>query len=896
MRRPGDGAAGGGPGDDRPPALRACSPRALLIALLATVVLAVWIPINDWQLGNTQMYNNYLPPVVVGVLLLLALGVNPLLRLRRPARRAGALTALVFAALAALVAAVGVMLDAAPRTVGQAAWGLVAAVGLAAVVAGGLLLRHGPLRRGELVVIAIMLLGLGGVVSGGLVRVLPIVMTVPARHVASKPAFESLRVPLDETRQAALRAEVMAVARADVRVWDRDGDGALDADELPGGADALGAADADGDGVVDGEELGAQRLRYDASMLADWRWALPEDLVLGVPRAGPIATGDARYRHVVDGYLDGLPESGSEPPIEHRSRVTWRVAGEMRTQVALAGRERDQARRLERDFLDLEDPRFGGRLRGLRAGDSLHLGDGRQVEVLAVGAPGVPLADWWWPFLHWLPLLLGALVAMVAVAGIVRRQWIHHERLPYPVAEVMTALADEPRPGARWPRLFADRGFWVAAIATALVLGWRGLATYDLVPVTIALELDLTRVLRGGVWSDMPERWWLAKPTLWLGFAAMTFFMRLDVSFSLWFMFVASNLVAALATAGGMPIAYDEILHATVGGFGAMCLFVCYLGRHHYWAMCKAAVGRNREPEARAAAGYLWLLIAGCATVVVALMWHGAPFTGALLLVLILLGLLLVLARIVAEAGVPFVQTGELNRANVILFSFYGLGISPLALMPIAIVGGALGADNREALLPYAVNAGAMGERAGVRHQAVSKLLLTGVVLGLGLAFVAMVMAGYLGQGGGEWWPMWFTEGKVLQPVADLAAADASPNAHARMVDERQSTWLGYGAGAGIVGLLGWARLAFTWWPLHPVGVLLMASYCTKVLWATFFVGWLGKFAVMRYGGTRLYQRLKPVAIGVICGEAASAMLFLVVRTLAAALGHELPVFKILPL
>jgi len=62
-------------------------------------------------------------------------------------------------------------------------------------------------------------------------------------------------------------------------------------------------------------------------------------------------------------------------------------------------------------------------------------------------------------------------------------------------------------------------------------------------------------------------------------------------------------------------------------------------------------------------------------------------------------------------------------------------------------------------------------------------------------------------------------------------------------------------------------RLRFWWWPFHPIGYI--AANCWGMHWnyMPFFLGWLFKSLVIRYGGLRLYRTTVPLAIGLIVGD-----------------------------
>src|SRR4051812_10081246 len=125
------------------PARRAISVRAVAIGLVLALALAWIAPWNDWFLRNAYLYNNFLPPIVTMLLLLVAVVVNPLLGARR-------------------------------------------------------------LVRGELAVITGLVLAAGGLSSIGFARYWTISVTAPARILARQPN-EALKVPLAAAARAGPR-------------------------------------------------------------------------------------------------------------------------------------------------------------------------------------------------------------------------------------------------------------------------------------------------------------------------------------------------------------------------------------------------------------------------------------------------------------------------------------------------------------------------------------------------------------------------------------------------------------------------------------------------------------------------------------------------------------------
>jgi hypothetical protein len=106
---------------------------------------------------------------------------------------------------------------------------------------------------------------------------------------------------------------------------------------------------------------------------------------------------------------------------------------------------------------------------------------------------------------------------------------------------------------------------------------------------------------------------------------------------------------------------------------------------------------------------------------------------------------------------------------------------------------------------------------------------------------------------------------------------------------ENSNVYVCYGIGAVSTALLGLARLAWSWWPLHPIGILVAPTYATSMIWFSFFLGWLWKVSVMRYGGIRIYRSCRPIALGLLAGEAVMVAVTLIIGLIGGVFDIDLP-------
>jgi hypothetical protein len=76
---------------------------------------------------------------------------------------------------------------------------------------------------------------------------------------------------------------------------------------------------------------------------------------------------------------------------------------------------------------------------------------------------------------------------------------------------------------------------------------------------------------------------------------------------------------------------------------------------------------------------------------------------------------------------------------------------------------------------------------------------------------------------------------------------------------------LGFGAILAVV--LQWLCLTTPRWPLHPIGLIMNASFYANKAWASVLFGWLAKVLLVKYGGAKMYRAARPAFLGLIMGE-----------------------------
>jgi vacuolar-type H+-ATPase subunit I/STV1 len=73
--------------------------------------------------------------------------------------------------------------------------------------------------------------------------------------------------------------------------------------------------------------------------------------------------------------------------------------------------------------------------------------------------------------------------------------------------------------------------------------------------------------------------------------------------------------------------------------------------------------------------------------------------------------------------------------------------------------------------------------------------------------------------------------------------------------------------GFGLAGLLQAMRVRYPWWPFHPLGFAVTASWEINLVWMPLFLAWLAKLLILRYGGLGGFRRALPFFYGLVLGQ-----------------------------
>jgi hypothetical protein len=532
------------------------------------------------------------------------------------------------------------------------------------------------------------------------------------------------------------------------------------------------------------------------------------------------------------------------------------------------------------------------------------LADGRSSMIvhgfydrLPPGEP-VPYGAWVVPLLGWGVFFAGLFTTLIALAAIVGQQWAVNERLAFPIAQLQYALIEAPAPGRALNRLFASRVMWIGLAAVFTLHALNGLNTYlpQYVPA-VPLKFDLRQIFTEPPWTHFQDH--IKKASLYFTLVGLAYFVQTRISFSIFAFVMLQQLVVVQSATFGHEVPGAAWKDQQLGASLVFIAGMLWIGRRYYTAVLLDALLPWRARTDSATPSHRIAVALAAVGVVVMFIWLRVVGVGTGPAVLILLFILLahlVVARVVAETGLPFI------RAYVVPFPTLSLA-GPAALSGHTVFfanvfdmnGGAF--TTRESVMTYALHGRRVQQSAGAAP-VVGTFVLIGVALLAGYV-VASVASLHC----------YYNHATTLAPDADkrLNPHVAEDLAKLQLVDPLTQWQSGrftepahtpaahYATGAGLMGVLQWGALRFASWPLMPVGYLLGMTWYAHMAWFSIFAGWMVKVLILRFGGMSMFISARPLFIGIVIGEALAAALWLVVPMILLAGGYEYKVVTLLP-
>jgi hypothetical protein len=479
------------------------------------------------------------------------------------------------------------------------------------------------------------------------------------------------------------------------------------------------------------------------------------------------------------------------------------------------------------------------------------------------------LADWAVPILVWSLFLFAMCWVTLCLSVIVRRQWVEGERLSFP----LTYLPIEMARGASGESPFwKSRAMWVGFAVAGIVESIDYINYfYPSMPYLQIKPYHLEQLFTVPPYNNMGMLVTAFYPFV-IGIA---FLLSTEVSFSCWFFylltkveFIVCNMlgVGGAGSAGRHGVAHPPFLgEQAIGAFAAFALFLLYRSRKSMLAAVKSAwtdkgIADASDPEAPLSPkAAVWGGLVGIAALSIFAWVIGLPLWISIAFWVLYFLLLVVVTRIVAEAGAGWVNGPSVSVHSSLIASFGSNAVGPQGLTTFGYLGW-FDSEYRDTPMPHQLTAMKLAHEVHTPR----KQLLWGLIIAVVVGLIA------------SWWTylhIYYEYGAAtakVRPALQGVGIQSMKNIDnaLNMVIQPDPGALGaYAVGAAIMLALAVCRQQVVWFPFHPVGYALAGTMSMEYLWCPFFVGWIIKAVLLRYGGITAYKKALPFFLGLIMGD-----------------------------
>ncbi|HIO08218.1 TPA: hypothetical protein EYN09_15000 [Candidatus Poribacteria bacterium] len=459
---------------------------------------------------------------------------------------------------------------------------------------------------------------------------------------------------------------------------------------------------------------------------------------------------------------------------------------------------------------------------------------------------------WLTPVLWWTVFIVVLVSILLCFNLLLRKQWIEHEKLSYPIIQLPLELTNNDFAG----HLFRNRLMWMGFIGAGGIDVINGLHfLYPTVPTLGGRLYDIGPLFTEKPWNAIGWTPVAVYPFI----IGLSFFIPLDLSFSCWFFYLfwkVQRILSAVLGLRSLP-RFPYIDEQGFGGYMGICAIALYLSRRHLKQVWKSIVTgglglRNaQEPVSYrvALAGILlgmgfitfFCLRAGMSLGVV---W---AFFG------IYFAISIAIARMRAELGPP---VHDLHFASSPEFLVNALGTRKLGGANLTIFSYLFffNRAHRSHPIPHQLEGFKMAESRQINNSTLLWAMTFAAIFGTIASAWAFLHLAYQYGTFGDQWVSWYSFNRLQSWLSVPRGAD-----YPALI----ASCVGFLTAIALFGL----RMRFVWWIFHPAGYAISGSWSMNPFWFSIFLSSIIKWVVLRHGGLKAHRKAIPLFMGLILGE-----------------------------
>ena len=297
-----------------------------------------------------------------------------------------------------------------------------------------------------------------------------------------------------------------------------------------------------------------------------------------------------------------------------------------------------------------------------------HLGGLNQFYEGVYSTRNIRWQIWFVPMFWWVTFYIALFMVGASIMVMLRKQWVEHERLAFPLAQVPLALIDGAEDRALLPRIARVPMFWWGFGTTLVIMIWNMFSFFDLMP---AVPLGAGHAFP----LTLYEAFHPIQVRVNFLLIGVAYFTRVEVLLSVWLFYLIRIVQQGVMTRVGVPGPQEMMHFQHLSGFLVFVLFGLWMARRHIRDVIRKALGRAPEiDDSREFFSYRTAVLSfsGGSIYMVFLLWSaGMTLWVVALMMFVLLVLYIGVTRVVAETGLASLDL-PYNSANEITLRFVG--------------------------------------------------------------------------------------------------------------------------------------------------------------------------------------------------------------------------------
>ena len=515
--------------------------------------------------------------------------------------------------------------------------------------------------------------------------------------------------------------------------------------------------------------------------------------------------------------------------------------------------------------------------------------DGEAITAFYEGLPQgdrIPWEVWLEPLGWWLLFMGGLYCTIISAMVIMRRQWMDHERLLYPLVQVPLAMIEDGDRQQRIPSFLKNPVLWIGLAVPVIFNTINALSRYY--PFVPSTELNFSFNLL----PDTPQIR-IRLNYLMLGLA---FMINTGVSFSLWAFFLLAKLQEGVCAAvgiysaeplgrfGHMGPTTGMLSHQTIGAMFVLMLMGLWTARGHLrevWRQVWCGTEQNENSEIMSYRAAVIGLGMGLGIMGVWLWRSGVPAWVVPILIFAAFAVFFALTRVIVEAGLSSAVEG-LTPGGFVVSGFGSSLLGPGGLVAVGYTLVWAGDLLVFAMAPCANGIRLLHELRGKRKRVLIMLAAALLIALIGSIYTTLNLGYQYGAlNMHRQYFSWFAQ----EPFKMASQFISTP------VPANIAGWAWNGVGASVMALLMLARHHLIWWPLHPIGFVVSGTWIMNSIWFSIFLAWAIKSIVLRYMGPKGYRYTRWFFLGLILGQIVIGGGWLIIDGFTGMIGNQIRMY-----